>query len=137
MAKDLIHSAVKCALKKDDWKILADPYRLDYRNFILKADLAVEKPSNADKTMIRIIVEVKSFAGNSFVRELQQALGQYTMYLDAIAMNELEFELYLGISDEAYNSYFSQSGAQFAVAKYRLKLLVVDIERKEIVRWIQ
>jgi len=110
MAKDLIHNAIKNALKKDDWDVVADPYRLDYKNFILKADLAVEKPAENSEKKIRIIVEVKSFAGKSFVREFQQALGQYTMYLDAIAMNQLDFELYLGISEDAYQNYFLQSG---------------------------
>lgn len=137
MAKDIIHEAVKNALKKDGWTIIADPYRLDYKNFALRADLAAERPGQGSKTVVRIIVEVKSFAGHSFVRELQQAIGQYTMYLDALAMNELDYTLYLSISNEAYTSYFSQSGTQFAVQQYRLKLLVVDVEREVIIEWIE
>ena len=59
------------------------------------------------------------------------------MYLDALAMNELGYALYLSISNEAYTSYFSQSGTQFAVQQYRLKLLVVDVEREVIIEWIE
>lgn len=137
MAQDLIHDAVRNALKKAGWTIVAEPFRLDFKNFALRADIAAKQMATDGKTEIRIVVEVKSFAGNSFVRELQQAIGQYLMYLDAIAMNQLDYELYLGISSDAYQSYFALSGAQFAVEHYQLKLLVVDVDQEEIVQWVK
>ena len=137
MAKDLIHDAVKNALIKDGWTIVADPFRLDYKNFILRADIAAERRLPDGAVALRVVVEVKSFAANSFVRELQQAIGQYMMYLDAITLNQLPYQLWLSVSDEAYRTSFQQSGAAFAVQQYGLKLLVVDVEQEEIVQWIE
>lgn len=137
MAQDLIHDAVKNALEKADWQIIADPFRLDFKNFTLRADIAAKHLSHDGEDEVRIIVEVKSFVGNSFVRELQQAIGQYLMYQDAIRLNELDYSLYLGISADAFISYFAQSGTQFAVQQYHLKLLVVDIAQEEILQWIE
>jgi hypothetical protein len=39
-AKDLYHEAVKNALIKDGWVILADPYKIKYKDAELFADLA-------------------------------------------------------------------------------------------------
>jgi len=137
MAKDLIHDAVSNALTNDDWEITDEPYRLDYKNFTLKPDLAVERFSEDGGTLVRLIIEVKSFVGDSFVRELQQAIGQYTMYRDAIAMNNLDYDLYLAISEQAFIAHFHKSGTQFAVEQYQLKLLVVDVAKEKIVGWIE
>ena len=73
----------------------------------------------------------------SFVRELQQAIGQYTMYRDAIAMNNLDYDLYLGISNQAFVTHFHKTGTRFAVEQYQLKLLVVDTIQEKIVAWIE
>ena len=59
------------------------------------------------------------------------------MYWDAIAMNNLDYDLYLGISDEAFLDHFYKSGTQFAVEQYQLKLLVVDVVQEKIVRWLE
>ena len=94
MARDIIHDAVRNALVKDNWTITADPFRLKYEEFDLLADLSAEHPIVATKASRRIIVEIKSFAGRSFVKELQQALGQYKIYLDIIELTGLDYELY-------------------------------------------
>ncbi|MGC1528545.1 MAG: element excision factor XisH family protein [Phormidesmis sp.] len=43
-AKDLYHDAVKAALIKDNWAVLADPFRIQYKDIDLYADLAAERP---------------------------------------------------------------------------------------------
>jgi hypothetical protein len=43
-ARDLFHDAVKTALIKEGWDILADPYRIQYKDVDLYADLAAERP---------------------------------------------------------------------------------------------
>jgi hypothetical protein len=48
-AKDFYHEAVKNALIKDGWVILADPYRIKYKDAELFADLAVERPLAAEQ----------------------------------------------------------------------------------------
>jgi hypothetical protein len=44
-ARDTIHDAVKNALMKDGWTIVADPYLLRYEDKSLVADLRAEKSS--------------------------------------------------------------------------------------------
>lgn len=61
MALDKIHNAVKNALIKDGWKITADPYRIDFEEYRLYADMSAERPIAATKDNEKIVVEVKSF----------------------------------------------------------------------------
>lgn len=48
-AADIIHNAVKNALIKDGWTITADPYRIEYEEIDLFADLAAERPIAAER----------------------------------------------------------------------------------------
>ncbi len=60
-AKDIYHDAVKNALIKDGWTIIADPYTITYEDAELFADLAAEKPIAVQRNGLIIVVEVKSF----------------------------------------------------------------------------
>lgn len=136
MAKDLIHDAVKRALERDGWHIFADPFRIEYAEFVLLADLAAERPFAVQKGDRRIVVEIKTFVGRSFVKELQQALGQYAMYRDFIELTTPEFEIYLAIGDTIYAEYFAQQAAQVVIQRHQVKLLIVNIDTEEVVQWI-
>lgn len=48
-AKDIYHDAVKQALIKDDWLIVAENYILEYGGDKLYPDLAAEKPIAAEQ----------------------------------------------------------------------------------------
>ena len=137
MAKDIIHEAIKNALIKDGWTITADPFRLKYEEFDLLADLSAERTIIATKENRQIIVEIKSFAGRSFVKELQQALGQYEIYLDIIELTGLDYELYLAISHLTYRDFFTRKATQMVLQRHHLRVLVVNIEEEEIVQWIK
>ena len=87
MAKDAIHDSIKNALVKDGWVIIAEFLQTEYEELEIFADLVAERlPIIAEKQGKKIIIEVKTFAGRSFIRELQQALGQYDLYVDIIAL---------------------------------------------------
>ena len=76
MAKDAIHDSIKTALTKDGWLITAEFLQIEYEELEIFADIVAEQnPIVAEKGTKKIIVEVKTFAGRSFIRELQQALG--------------------------------------------------------------
>ena len=138
MAKDIIHNQVKNALIKDGWTITADPFRIQYEEFDLSADLSAERTIVAHKNTRKIVVEVKSFVGRSFVTEFQKAIGQFTMYLSFMKLlDRLEFELFIGISEQVYKRYFGQKAVQALLAESPMPLLVVDINREEVVKWIK
>ena len=138
MAKDIIHDAVKNALLKDGWHITDDPFRMEYEEIEVFADLAAERsPIVAEKEGQKIVVEIKTFAGRSFIRQLQQALGQYSLYLDMIELNELDYELYLAISHSTYFDFFLRKGTSLIVERRQMKLLVVDTVREEVLQWLR
>jgi len=138
MAKDAIHDSIKNALLKDGWAITAEFLQIEYEELEIFADLVAErKPIVAEKNDKKIIVEVKTFAGRSFIRELQQALGQYDLYLEIITLAGLDYELYLAISSLVYEAFFLRKGTHEVVQRRQLKLLVVDVEREEVIQWIE
>ena len=94
-AKDLYHNAVRFALVKDGWKILAEDYSLEYGGDRLYVDIAAEKSILAEKKNRKILVEVKSFLGRSFFNELENAIGQYILYRDILVEKQSDFELEL------------------------------------------
>ncbi len=93
-APDLYHNAVKSALIKEDWVIVADPYRIQYKDVDLYADLAAERPIAAEREGQKIVVEIKSFVGRSLMSDFHNAVGQYTVYRSLIQATEPEYQLY-------------------------------------------
>ena len=83
-AKDIYHNAVRVALVKDGWEILTEDYTLEYGGDRLYVDIAAEKSIAAEKQGQKILVEVKSFLGRSFIHDLEQAVGQYVVYRDVL-----------------------------------------------------
>ncbi len=138
MAKDAIHDSIKNALIKDGWAIIAEFLQIEYEELEIFADLVAERlPIIAEKQGKKIIIEVKTFAGRSFIRELQQALGQYDLYVDIISLAKLDYALYLAVSSIIYDTFFLRKGTHEIVQRRHLKLVVVDVEREEVVQWIE
>jgi hypothetical protein len=135
-AKDVYHDAVRFALIKDGWEILTEDYTLEYGGDRLYVDIAAEKSLAAQKQGRKILVEVKSFLGRSFVNDLEQAVGQYVVYRDIVVETALDFELYLAITQGTYKSYFQRQLAQMIINRNQVKLLIVEAENEEIVQWI-
>jgi XisH protein len=135
-AKDLYHDAVKSALIKEGWMITADPYKIKYREIDLYADLAAELPIAAERQGQKIVVEIKSFVGRSLMTDFHNAVGQYTVYRTLMKENSPEYQLYLAIDDMTHTSFFKRAGIEFLINASQINLLVVDIDRREIVQWI-
>jgi hypothetical protein len=135
-AKDIYHNAVRFALVKDGWEILTEDYSLEYGGDRLYVNIAAEKPIVAEKQGQKILVEVKSFLGRSFIKDLEQAVGQYVVYRDILLETALDFELYLAITQGTYKSYFQRPLTQMIINRNQVKLLVVDAESEVIVQWI-
>lgn len=135
-AKDIYHNAVRFALVKDGWNILTEDYTLEYGGDRLYVDIAAEKSIAAEKQGQKILVEVKSFLGRSFIHDLEQAVGQYIVYRDILLETESYFELYLAITQGIYKSYFQRQLARMIINRNQVKLLIVDAESEVIVQWI-
>ncbi|HEY9770443.1 MAG TPA: element excision factor XisH family protein [Coleofasciculaceae cyanobacterium] len=71
----------------------------------------------AHKGSEKIAVEIKSFVGNSQVADLQQALGQYTLYLDIIGETKPERILYLAIRETTLEDIFIEPVGQILLNK--------------------
>jgi hypothetical protein len=136
-ARNLYHDAVVAALVADGWTITDDPLKLKVGKRDLYVDLGVERPViGAEKGKERIAVEVQSFLSPSDVADLQQALGQYTMYRLALAENQPERPLFMAVPIEVYNGIFSEPLGQLVLVGMNLRVLVFEPDRREVVRWI-
>jgi hypothetical protein len=135
-AKDLFHNTVKHALQKEGWTITHDPFPLQIGKKRLSADLGAERLISAEKGYRQIVVEVKSFLGQSDVKDLEQALGQYVLYQQILAEMGLARDLYLAVSRPTFNSVFTIEIGQVLLNNQIVKLMVFDDEREEIVSWL-
>jgi hypothetical protein len=134
-AKDLYHDAVKNALIKEGWTITFDPYPIKYEEVKLIADLAGEKTIAATREGQKIVIEIKSFLSRSPMREFETALGQYLIYQTFLSLTHPEYKVYLAIGEKIYEKFFEQIAIELILQKYQFSLLVIDINKEEIVKW--
>jgi len=135
-AKDIYHDTVKLALQKDGWTITHDPFPLQIGKKRLSADLGAERLIIAERELQRIVVEVKSFVGQSDVKDLEQALGQYVLYRQVLNEMGVDRSLYLAVSQATFNSVFTIELGQVLLKNQIIKLIVFDDDHEEIVQWI-
>jgi hypothetical protein len=134
-AKDIIHEAVRAALTKDGWTITDDPLFIGYRGLKLYADLAAERSAAPDAGRRRVVVEVKSFVGQSAMYDFQHALGQYLVYRACLEQRGSDQELFLAVPFPTYARFFRRNLISMIVNRYEVGLLVVDVTNREVVRW--
>jgi hypothetical protein len=134
-AKDKIHDIVKNALIKAGWIITADPYKIQYEELVLFADLGAERLIAAEQKGEKIVVEIKSFMGSSFAQDFEKALGQYTLYLGFLELIAPERQLYIAISHFVYEKFFKQKAVQVIIERYQIALVIINIETEEILEW--
>lgn len=135
-ARDIFHQTVRNALVKDGWTITHDPFPLKIGKRDLSIDLGAEQLFAAEQDERRIAVEVKSFVSESEVEDLRDALGQYTLYIDVLALTAPERTLFLAIREAVYRSLFDEPIGKILLSNQRLKLLVFDPQQEVIVAWI-
>lgn len=136
-AYDVFHNAVKTALVKDGWIITDDPLSLSVGDVDFYIDLGAEKLLAAERNGDRIAVEIKSFLSNSLVSEFHTALGQFLNYKLALLESNQNRDLYLAVSDDVYQMFFSKPFVQSALKYHQLKVLVFNPETEEIKSWIK
>lgn len=99
-------------------------------------DLGIEGLLSADKEGLQIAVEVKGFNSPSPLADLEQAVGQFTIYAAVIKAIDLPHRLYLAVSNETFGGIFSEPLGQLMLTTGTLQLVIVDEIREEIVQWI-
>ncbi|NEO48614.1 MAG: fatty-acid oxidation protein subunit alpha [Moorea sp. SIO4A3] len=120
-AKDIFHDTVKNALVKEGWIITDDPLYLDYGGVDMYVDLGAQKLIAAQKDQQKIAVEIKTFNRPSLIAEFHSALGQFLNYRLVLENIEPEIKMYLAISEDVYEAFFTLVFTQKAVEKYKIK----------------
>lgn len=135
-ARDAIHETVKEAVIKDGWEVTDDPYVISYGDRFLFVDLGASNFIGVRQGSKQIAIEIKQFRGQSQVTDLEQAIGQYSLYRILLNQIDPERDLYLAISETTYNDIFDEPIGKLAIAEISLKLVIVDVNNKEITQWI-
>ena len=134
--KDIYHDVVKRALQKDGWTITHDPYLLRLGGKRLEIDLGAECLIGAEKELRQIVIEIKSFVGRSDVRDLEQALGQYTLYHQILMEKNIDRILYLAVPERTYKDVFQVALGAVLLKNNVVQLIVFDDDCEEILQWI-
>ncbi len=144
--RDKIHQIVKKALIKSGWQITDDPYVISYGERFLFIDLGAEETDNNNEINSRVIgakqgekliaIEIKEFTTPSPIVELEQAIGQYTLYQLLLKQVETNRELYLAITTKMNEEIFSEPIGQLVIQELNLKLIIIDTNKEEIIQWI-
>jgi hypothetical protein len=135
MARDIFHDAVREGLKKDGWLITHEHMQLQVGGVEMYIELAAEPLIAAEKEDQKIAVEVKSFIKVSDIHEFHLAIGQYRNYLLALSIRDPERVLYLAVTDEAFNRFFTLQFVQQALHFNQVHFLVYDSREEKIVQW--
>ena len=135
-ARDTIHETVKQAFTNDGWEITYDPYVISYGERFLFVDLGASSMIGIRQGTKNIAIEIKEFRSQSQIADLEQAIGQYSLYRLLLNQVDPEREVYLAVSEATYNDIFSEPIGKLAIAQLPLKLVIVNLEKKEISQWI-
>lgn len=129
------YNTVKDALIKDGWTITDDWLHLQRGHDLFQIDLSGEPFLTAEKENRKIGVLVKRFDGPSNIVDLQNALGQYTLYRNIIEETDSNLTLYLAVHAETFATIFEEALGQLAIRKNDLKLIVFNKTKEVIVKW--
>lgn len=135
-ARDYLHQIVKDALIQDGWTITHDPFTVAFGSRRIYVDLGAERLLAATKGTQNIAVEVKSFVGASLVYDLERAIGQYAVYKSWIARTEPDRFLYLAVDAVIFDELFQDISGQVLLTDYDIKMIVVNSEQAEVIKWI-
>jgi XisH protein len=99
-------------------------------------DLGAERILAAQKGTRKIAVEVKSFLGLSDMAELEQAIGQYTIYHEVLSRVDPDRSLFLAVDEEVYVNLFEDSIGKLLVDNRGIQLIVFDPQTETIRQWL-
>ena len=139
---DTNHHLIIQALLNDSWQITDDPYVISYGERFLFIDLSASQTTHAVTLLglqqgeCRIAVEIKEFRGPSFIANLEQAIGQYSLYRLLLHQVDPQRTLYLGITDIIYDNLFREPIGELVIQQLPLNLLIIHSETVEVQQWL-
>jgi hypothetical protein len=68
--------------------------------------------------------------------DLEQAVGQYTIYHDVLSHAEPDRELFLALNEEVYSNLFEEPIGELLMENHRIRLIVFDPQTETIRQWI-
>lgn len=135
--RDLFHNEFKAALIEDGWEITHDPFIVQLtEDRSGEIDLGAEKVIAAEKGMLKIAVEVKTFLGPSFVNELHRAIGQFLNYRVAIRRSNEDRLLFLAVPEAIWQRDFQDDYLVDVIKESNLNIVTYDPSTQKIIRWI-
>lgn len=97
--------------------------------------MAAERASVDTPEIERIVVEIKSFLARSALRDLYGAVGQYAIYREMLGRFEPERVIYLAVRERVHDEFFSKPAVRLGLDALRIGVLVVNVDKQEIVKW--
>ncbi|MGB3264137.1 MAG: element excision factor XisH family protein [Microcoleus sp.] len=82
------------------------------------------------------MLKLRALLGDRALYDFHGALGQYIVYRNLIQLTEPEYKLYLAIDDVVYTNFFQRKSIQLITNENKLSLMVVEMEKEEILQWI-
>lgn len=135
-ALDFYHETVKNALTKDGWTITHDPFKLPLGVRDSFVDLGAQKLVAAEKNARKIAVEIKSFRSPSLLRDLESALGQFTLYRAFLNRIEPDRKLFLALPEPTMEGIYADKIADVLFDEKLVVAVTFDPDEEVIVRWI-
>lgn len=136
-ARDALRDEVRRALERDGWTITHDPLRLSVRRRKLYIDLGAERILAAERGTEKIAVEIKTFAGPSDVKDLEEAVGQFVVYDHALRREAPDRALCLAVPEAAWKQIFADALGEMLIDDHVLRVVTFDPQKEEIIQWIR
>jgi hypothetical protein len=103
----------------------------------LAADLGAERVIAAERAMQKIVVEIKSFRRASQMVDLEEAVGQYSIYKLFLQRYDPERKLYLAVPVYAYENIFQREVGRVTIQALAVNVIVYALSEKEPLQWIK
>jgi hypothetical protein len=91
----------------------------------------------AEREGRKIAVEIKSFISRSPLNDLQDAVGQYAVYLSILADAEPKRKLYLALGKATYEELTEIKTFRTVREHFQVALVVIALETETVEQWIE
>lgn len=136
MALDDCHPQMVNALRKAGWDVDAKSFYIEVPGMVVAPDIRARHTNGKGQQLI--VVEIKCFTDeNSQQDELYRAVGQYIVYRNVLRLKPIAATLYLAIPLLIYQQFFTTEVVMSSVKDAHIKLVIVDIEREEVIQWLE